>query len=67
MSIAKTSKREWTEDEVDELCRLAKQRIGLRAIATALGRSTASVRQKAFWLDLSLESNVAIRLKANGK
>ena len=67
MSIAKPSKREWTEDEVGELCRLAKQRIGLGAIARALGRSTASVRQKAFRLDLSLESNVAIELKAKRK
>lgn len=67
MSIAKPSRREWTEDEVDELSRLAKQRIGLGAIARALGRSTASVRQKAFWLDLSLESNVAIGLKVKTK
>jgi hypothetical protein len=67
MSIAKPTKRVWTEDEVDELCRLAQQRIGLGPIAKALRRSTASVRQKAFWLDLSLESNVAIGLKAKGK
>ena len=64
---AKPAKREWTEDEVRELRRLANQMIGVEAIAKALGRSTASVRQKAFWLDLSLESNVAIGLKARGK
>ncbi len=64
MSSKKTARREWTDDEVGHLRSLASQKIGLGAIAKALGRSTASVRQKAFWLDLSLESNVAIGLKA---
>jgi hypothetical protein len=66
MSEVKFAKRGWTENEVSELRRIAKQRVGLEAIAKALGRSTASVRQKAFWLDISLESNVATtELKPN--
>ncbi len=63
MSVANRFKREWTDHEIADLRRLAKEKIGLAAIARALNRSTASVRQKAFWLDLSLESNVAIGLK----
>jgi hypothetical protein len=59
--------RDWTDEEIIELRQLSEQKIGLGAIAKALGRSTASVRQKAFWLGLSLESNVAMGLKAKGK
>jgi hypothetical protein len=61
--VAKSARREWTEDEVRDLRRLANEEVGLGAIAMALGRSTASVRQKAYSLDLSLESNVAVGLK----
>ena len=64
MSAEKPAKREWTEDEMSQLRRLASQKMGLGAIAKTLGRSTRSVRQKAFWLDISLESNIAIGLKA---
>ena len=60
------AKREWTDGEIIELRQLSEQKLGVGTIAQALGRSTASVRQKAFWLDLSLETNVAIGLKAKG-
>jgi hypothetical protein len=55
MSAEKPAKREWTEDEISQLRRFASQKMG-QAIAKTLGRSTGSVRQKAFWLDISLRS-----------
>ena len=57
------ARREWSDDEVSKLRHLAREELGVDAIAKTLGHSTASVRAKAFWLDLSFEANVAIGLK----
>jgi len=49
--------------EVSALRRFANQRMGVESIAKALGRSTASVKQKTFWLDLSLAGEATFEAK----
>jgi hypothetical protein len=52
--FARPPKRQWTDAEIRQLQQLADEKAGADAIAKALDRSRASVRQKAFWLDVSL-------------
>jgi hypothetical protein len=47
-------RRPWTEEDVRRLRLLADAGIGAVNIAKSLGRSRASVTQKAHWLNLPL-------------
>jgi hypothetical protein len=60
-------KRHWTKLEEGELARLAGQQ-DIDLMAKALNRSPASVKLKAFWLNISLDSKpLEIGLKAKDK
>jgi DNA-binding NarL/FixJ family response regulator len=52
----KTQKRPWTIREVAQLKSLANQGLSSSQIAKMLNRSPQSVKQKAFWLSISLAS-----------
>jgi hypothetical protein len=56
--VAKKSakRREWTEQNVRELKKLAKQKTPAGKIARALKRTEGATRQKAFALGVSLDS-----------
>jgi hypothetical protein len=57
----KARARSWTYREVKELARLASRGMESEAIGQILNRSSNSVRQKAFWMNVSLtnETNLA--------
>ena len=63
MNCLPRTKRLWTGAEVLKLHQFANQKAGLETIANELGRSRGSVRQKAFWLGISLADD---GLKAKG-
>jgi ParB-like chromosome segregation protein Spo0J len=50
---AKTHQR-WTDEDVHRLRLFADADVDIDTIAKALGRTRASVKNKAFWLNLSL-------------
>jgi hypothetical protein len=53
-------KRPWTKDDVRRLRLLADSNISADSIAKFLGRSRASVKAKAHWLNLSLPQKAKI-------
>jgi hypothetical protein len=58
MTAKKTHLR-WTDEDVRRLHRFADAKIGVDTIARLLGRTRASVKNKAFWLNLSLDQKAA--------
>ena len=54
MTAKKTHLR-WTDEDVRRLRLLADTDVDIDAIAKSLGRTRASVKNKAFWLNLSLD------------
>ena len=58
MAKKRTTRREWTRDDVRELKSLAKQKTPAKKIARALKRTEGATRQKAFSLGVSLDSRV---------
>ncbi len=53
MTTKKTRLR-WTDEDVRRLRLVAEANIGVDAIPKSLGRTRASVKLKAYWLNLSL-------------
>lgn len=53
MTAKKTHLR-WTDEDVRRLRRFADADVDIDTIAKSLGRTHASVKNKAFWLNLSL-------------
>jgi hypothetical protein len=49
-------KRPWTESEVRKLKQLAMARTDLKQLVKLLDRSPASIKLKAHWLNLSLDT-----------
>jgi hypothetical protein len=54
----------WTDEDVRRLRRFADANVGVDTIAKSLGRSRASVKLKAHWLNLSLAQKGRHKLKA---
>ena len=52
----KTTRREWTKEDVRELKTLARQKTPVAKIAKSLKRTSAATQQKAFTLGVSLDS-----------
>jgi hypothetical protein len=52
----KTKRKEWTKDDVRDLRAMAKLKTPAGKIAKKLKRTEGAVRQKAFSLNLSLDS-----------
>ena len=52
----KTKRREWTKQDVRELKTLARQKTPAGRIARSLKRTEGATRQKAFSLNVSLDS-----------
>ena len=52
----KSTRREWTKDDVRELKTLARQKTPVAKIAKSLKRTPGATQQKAFSLGVSLDS-----------
>jgi hypothetical protein len=52
----KSTRREWTKDDVRELKTLARQKTPVAKIAKSLKRTPGATQQKAFTLGVSLDS-----------
>jgi hypothetical protein len=52
----KSTRREWTKDDVRELKILARQKTPVEKIAKSLKRTPGATQQKAFTLGVSLDS-----------
>ena len=63
MTVKKTRLR-WTDEDVHRLRLFADANVGVDTIAKSLGRTRASVKLKAHWLNLSLAQKGRRRLKA---
>jgi hypothetical protein len=56
MAKKRSKRREWTKDDVRELKTLARQKTPAAKIARSLKRTEGATRQKAFSLEISLDS-----------
>jgi len=56
MAKKRSRRREWTKDDVRELKTLARQKTPAAKIARSLKRTEGATRQKAFSLEISLDS-----------
>ena len=56
MAKKRSTRREWTKDDVRELKVSARQKTPARKIARSLKRTEGATRQKAFSLGISLDS-----------
>ena len=65
--VKKAPRREWTKADIRTMESMAKKRAKAPEIAKALSRTTGSVRQKAFALELSLNSRAPKPKKAAPK
>ena len=63
MTVKKTRLR-WTDEDVRRLRLFADANVGVDTIAKSLGRTRASVKLKAHWLNLSLAQKPQRKLKA---
>jgi hypothetical protein len=63
MTVKKTRLR-WTDEDVRRLRLFADANISVDTIAKSLGRTRASVKLKAYWLNLSLAEKGRRKLKA---
>jgi len=52
---AKGTRLRWTDEDVRRLRLFADANIGIDTIAKLLGRTRASVKSKAFWLNLTFD------------
>lgn len=55
---SKKRRKSWEPEDVDNLKRFARRKIGTPRIAKRMKRTEAAIRQKAFSLGLSLETRV---------
>ena len=62
MTVKKTRLR-WTDEDVRRLRLFADANVGVDTIAKSLGRTRASVKLKAHWLNLSLAQKEPRRRK----
>jgi hypothetical protein len=60
----KKSRLRWTDEDVRRLCLLVDANVGVDSIAKSLGRTRASVKVKAHWLNLSLAQKPRRKLMA---
>jgi hypothetical protein len=63
MTVKKTALR-WTDEDVRRLRLFADANVGVDTIAKSLGRTRASVKVKAHWLNLSLAQKGRRKLTA---
>lgn len=52
----KTTRREWTKEDIRQLKTLARQKTPAAKVARALKRTVGATRQKAFQLGVSMDS-----------
>ena len=60
---AKKTRLRWTDEDVRRLRLFADADVGVDTIAKSLGRTRASVKLKAHWLNLSLAQKARRRRK----